>query len=429
MTNNRYHPLVILLYHSNMLSIKQIENIPRSTRYRWDKFEHQDYYGTEWADSYVNQFEQIKQVYARKNLYRTVKFLCTMSQGFENIMDGVQSKNKVLRENAIQFTRSIKQFSKLSRQPISKVLRLFGSNNDWYYRNREKQGCKISPIDKCYKQHPSQLTIEEVNIIENALNIPENRRKTKVSVYYQLLDQGKFFCSLSTFMKYARFFRDNYKKPKNKKKSSSFNATKPFEWLHIDIMLVPTTEDGFQKVAFVKDNYSKAILNSSTTDGKAGSLFIKNLLEDTYLAYDMYNLKHDINIVSDGGSENKGLVLDWMDEIQTPPVVRKLTANTDEFPFCNNMSESTHRIYKSEFLRGKMTQNKLEHLRNIKDFMIYYGHERYPSDHYGLTVTEVLNGEIPDKHKYQKEIRAAQLERYQFNINFNQCPTMTELVF
>jgi hypothetical protein len=47
------------------------------------------------------------------------------------------------------------------------------------------------------------------------------------------------------------------------------------------------------------------------------------------------------------------------------------------------MSESTHSIYKTEFLRKKVSSNRLEHLDNLDRFVVYYNDERYPTDHTG----------------------------------------------
>jgi len=417
------------MYHSNMLSPEELALIPRSTRSRWDNFKHENCFGAEIAEIYIQQFDKIKHVYSRKQLYNTVRLLCEMSDGYHTILDGLDSKYKVLRENANEFTGAIKKISQKTGRPIKTVLKLFGVNKDWYYRNRPEKGCKVSPIAKCYREHPYQLTLEEVGKIEKFLTSPINRFKAKTSIYYDMMRKGVLYCSISTFFKYAKLYRDNPKKEHKRPQTNSIEATQSFEWLHIDIMHIQTQEDGIQKVAFVKDNYSKAILNHASTDGKAGSEFIRNLLEDTYISYGLRNLTHDINLVTDGGSENKGLVLDWIDELDTPPAVRKLTAKTDEFPFTNNMAESTHRIFRMEFLHGRVPRNKAECDKWIEEFVHYYSHQRYPTDHLGLTVMEVLNGIKPDKDKYKHEKELARQNRYETNIKFEDCPFVSGFSF
>ena len=66
------------------------------------------------------------------------------------------------------------------------------------------------------------------------------------------------------------------------------------------------------------------------------------------------NKQLPVHILSDGGPENKGVFLDWLGELNLPPIVRKVTALSDLFPFSNSMSERIHSIFKSEFYKSKM---------------------------------------------------------------------------
>lgn len=131
-TYNRYHPLLVILYHSNMLSANEMKTIARSTRYRWDQFRHEDYFGAEMIETYIKQFEEIKNVYSRKHLYQSVRILCELSNGYHGILEGLDSKYKVLRENAFQFTDSIKQISKKTGVPTSPINR-FKAKTTVYY--------------------------------------------------------------------------------------------------------------------------------------------------------------------------------------------------------------------------------------------------------------------------------------------------------
>lgn len=111
------------------------------------------------------------------------------------------------------------------------------------------------------------------------------------------------------------------------------------------------------------------------------------------------------------GSENKGLFIDWIENLPMPPVVRKLTAKTDEFSFPNNMSESAHRIYKSEFRQSKITQNLKTHLDDLERFVSYYNYERYPTELYGLHPMQVLEGLTPDKHLFKEQLIEARKKK------------------
>lgn len=45
--------MILLMYHSRMLSPEQISQIPRTTRNDWDRFNHKDYFGFDMARDYI----------------------------------------------------------------------------------------------------------------------------------------------------------------------------------------------------------------------------------------------------------------------------------------------------------------------------------------------------------------------------------------
>ena len=181
-----------------------------------------------------------------------------------------------------------------------------------------------------------------------------------------------------------------------------------------------TLNDGNQKVAFVKDHFSSALLHKKSASGKAGSGFIAELLQETFEKFNLYNHKKDIHILSDGSSENKGEVLCWVKHIQALPIVKKITAMTEGFPFSNALSEITHSIYKTEYMRGKISQDIASHLKSLEAFMDYYNFHRYPCRLYGRTPMQVINGEPIDKQLYTNRISEAKINRTKSNRNFNQ---------
>ena len=143
-------------------------------------------------------------------------------------------------------------------------------------------------------------------------------------------------------------------------------TSRVFEWLNVDITNINTLKDRIQKVAFVKDNFYRGILYHNSTSEKARSQFIKNLFFKTFEKYNLLYAIKPINILYDGGSENIGELLTWINNIQVPPMVTKITTHTKDFPFSNFMSETTHSIYKTELLHGKYSLNEKTHLKDLK---------------------------------------------------------------
>jgi transposase InsO family protein len=404
-----------------MLDVRQIRELPKTTKYNWNQFKHENYYGTDWVSSYINQFDNIKDVFASVFLYKSLRFLVETRKGYLHMLQEFSHNKQLLKLHANKIIMSIEKMKSLANVNVKTACKYYGVSKDWYYKEKAKIVCNISPFQKCYRQHPNQLTVNDMSVIEKLVTDPANYGKTKVTLYYHALRNNLIFCGKSTFNKYASAL--GYIKPKRFKHpiKKGLRASRVFEWLHVDITIVNTVEDGVQKVAFVKDNFSKGILHYSSTSGKAGSEFIKNLFAETFEKYNLLNAIKPINILSDGGSENKGELLSWVQNIQAPPVVTKITAQTKDFPFSNSMSESTHSIYKTEFLHGKYSLNEKTHLKDLERFVEYYNHHRYPTDLFGLTPLEVVSGKIPDKNHFKEKIQEARKNRILVNQQFNDC--------
>jgi hypothetical protein len=415
------------MYHSRMLSPEQISQIPRTTRNDWDHFLHQDYFGYEIAKDYIADFDYMKDVLVNKHLKIGVKTMCALSYGYKDVLSYIEGSKKLLRDHSKNITFSIKRIARYCNIKLSDASALFGVSRYWFYRHRERKRCAKSTLGKCFTQYPNQLTTEEVNTIQAIVSNPENRSKTKVTLFYNSLREGLISCGLSTFSKYANYVGYvKFKKPKKEGRAKGFKATRPFEWLHVDVTHVQTIIDGVQYVAFIKDNFSGALLGYRSTPYKPDSSFIRDLFVQVFIEYNLLDSSDTINILSDGGSENKGSLIEWLNQLVAPPIIRKLTAKTDEFPFSNSMSESTHSIYKTEFMQGKFSFDVRQHEKDIDQFMFYYNHKRYLCRNYGLTTMEVLNGHIPNKQRFRNQIQEGRIDRIEKNRAINQCPMICQ---
>jgi DNA-binding transcriptional regulator GbsR (MarR family) len=316
-----------------MLDIKQLQELPKTTKHNWNQFKHENYYGNEWAESYINQFDNIKEVFASAFLYKSIRFLIETRKGYLHMLGEFSNNKQLLKLHADKIIYAVEKMKSLAKVNVVTACKYYGVSKDWYYLQKRKLICSINSFQKCYRQHPNQLTIKEVISIENLVTDPANFGKRKVNLYYYALRNKLVFCSKSAFNKNASAL--GYIKPKRflYPKKKGLRASRIFEWLHVDITNVNKLEDGIQKVAFVKDNFSRGILHYSSTSGKAGSEFIKNLFSETFEKYNLLNAIKPINILSDGGSENKGELLTWINNIQAPPMVTKITAQTQRLPF------------------------------------------------------------------------------------------------
>ena len=404
-----------------MLSLDELSEIPRNTKHNWKHFNHDNYFGHKWAEGYIKQFDDIKDIFQSKFTARAIKTILKTRRGFYNMLGELVHHKNLLKQHANSIIESAEAIAQLSKVAVSKACKFYGISKDWYYAQKRKIVCKVSLFKKCYRQYPNQLILKEVTDIEFLVKDSQNYRKPMTTIYYDAIRKGLIGCGITTFRKYANALGYIKSKPSRARAKKGFKASYVFEWLHIDITNVQTIKDGIQKVAFVKDNFSSGLLHYKSTSGKAGSKFITELLKEIFEKHKLYNHKRDIHILSDGGSENKGEVLSWVKHINAPPVVKKITAMTEEFPFSNAMSEITHSIYKSEFMGRKPSEDKISHITSLDAFMEYYNHHRYPWRLYGKTPMEIINGQSIDKSLFSETLKKAKANRLEINRNLNKC--------
>lgn len=137
--------------------------------------------------------------------------------------------------------------------------------------------------------------------------------------------------------------------------------------------------------------------------------FIRNLLDAAFLKFNLHDYPDPICIVSDDGSENKGEVIKWVNQLKSTKV-KKVIAGKD-FPFTNAMSESMHHLFKTFFAPGKIYSGD-DHLSEALDaFENFANHEWFPIELFGLSPMEVLNGATIDPHRFKLQIQNGRAKR------------------
>lgn len=81
-----YHPLIILFYAYGMLNHEQLAHIPKNTRNNWNKFKHEYYDLDDWVKPFLVQFEDIKTIYMRQHLRKSMHLLLHISNGYHQII-------------------------------------------------------------------------------------------------------------------------------------------------------------------------------------------------------------------------------------------------------------------------------------------------------------------------------------------------------
>jgi hypothetical protein len=369
----------------------------------------------------MKQFDDIKGVYTNKYIFKSTKVFCKLNENFHQILNQIKSKKSFLKKHSKLFISQIDGFISYTNVTVKQACKINKISSQWYYRQKNKIECPKSKKKSCFIQQSNQLTVLEVNQIEEIVTAPENQKYNLTTLYFRTMHSKLVICGKSTFSHYAGLFR-SFRKTKSKHKHNlGFRVSRPYEWLHVDITYVPTLNDGIQKLAFVKDNFSKAILHHKSTSDKGDSNFIRDLFQETFDKHCLFDAREPIHILSDGGSENKGALLEWIETIKATPQVLKLTAKTIDFPQSNSMSESTHSIFKSEYLQKEICIDKKQYLNHVEKFVEYYNNDRYPGDHHGLTSQQVLEGQIPNKKMFSEDIEQSRKDRIDYNKNEFRC--------
>ncbi|MBE8225273.1 transposase, partial [Leptospira borgpetersenii] len=116
-------------------------------------------------------------------------------------------------------------------------------------------------------------------------------------------------------------------------------------------------------------------------------------------------------LLCDDGSENQGAVNGFLD--QPNLFIKKLIAQVD-ISYSNSMIEAVNKKMKYEFLFPKNPISFEEVINTLKDAVPGYN-SRPSGVLFGFSPLQVLNGEVPDKHRFVEQIKEAAVIRPKIN--------------
>jgi len=411
-TKRSYHPLVIFSFYAGLLSDQQLCEIPYTTKKYWMESDHTLLFGFGWVEPFFNEQKDFHQITKRKIIFRSAILCCRILDCFCKLFTQKRGYKSVLKKNTALVIETIDYL--LLQMPLEKACWLFQITTNQYYRWKNKLHCTSSVLNLCFRSHPLQLSIKDVTAISRIVNDPENFNKPRSTNYFRSMNTEAIACGRTTFYKYASLTCEKPKKKIPEEVRKKFRANRVFEFLHIDTTFFPT-ENGKRRVAFVKDNFSKAILHKMILpNGKSD--FIRDLLHAAFEKFNLYYHPEPICIVSDDGSENKGEVISWSRSIKSAKV-KKVIAQKD-FPFTNAMSESIHHLFKTFFAPGKIYSDDAHLQSDLDNFEFFVNEEWFPLELHGLSPMEVLKGETINPHRFKAQIQNAKAQRLIENKNF-----------
>ncbi len=364
-TRTQYHPLIIFKHQQGILEDFHYQQIPSSTLRNWTNRNPTLVYGfnTDKADD-LN--ELVRQFLIQKKLHATFRALLAVNHCLITALDKHKGRydNNTLRQ---QFIQVINRYA--AAVPRRKLLRWSGITSQQFYA-WQRRVCKASILELCRPRHISQLTFKEVKTIGNYLSTFLPLLHTKSAVYSKMIRKGAAYMSIRTFYSYSRRMGFNKRKKVKAKRKVGLVADRPKQILHMDVTVYKFADNTKAYIYLVQDNYSRLILNWKISRVCNSTIALANLKEacQKHKLFD----QQGIDIIVDGGSENKGMLSQFVKEKTS----FQLKIAGKDIIQSNSMIESANMQLKHYFLFPRDIKDFDALLKEMPKIMHENGYER-----------------------------------------------------
>jgi len=346
-TRRSYHSDLKLAVQIGIVPDVLLGSIPKSSRHR---FVHSDYsklYGAELSTLFDNM-ELMKEISRSKVALKTATAVLRIASFVKDLGLPFHEISRVrspeLKKTIVAFVGRISDL-----MPRDKVLRLIGLPYRRFISwQKGRKLCPSSPLDRCRKSHPNQLSLSELRSIAKYFRMPEFKSWPAVSIAWKLVNDRIVCASVSTITEYAKRLGLALRQRRRKsRKSGSVNASRPNEVWHLDATVLTTESHEKIYLQFVLDNYSRKILAWECAPAISG-LRTARLLDQACAGLSEAAVGH-IDLIVDGGPENNNrFVTDFLDSTD----IRKLVARVD-VRYSNSMIEAVNKIIKYDYIFRK----------------------------------------------------------------------------
>src|SRR5690554_6421861 len=304
----RYDSFLIWLYHNEKehLVPSHIRNIiPHSTASDWRRTKIESFVGHEIREiqqSAIDQYELLEQ---HRNLKKEVR---TISKVWLTVAPVVQQALHRKKEHSEMLVNQVQQLITVLPQRVA--LRIAGISTTSFYERlwNLKVQCGISPIQRCLKRHPLQLSAGEVKKIKALFDDVKLVCWPASSLYYDGLRNRGLYISMSTFYKYVHLLGLKRRWKEKILKAKGFEALQPNVYLHVDTTFWRLDGNSKAAVVFVSDNYSRIILGWSASLRHGAANVKKALIEAISSMHRHYPNLVCSTLVADGGGENHAVI-------------------------------------------------------------------------------------------------------------------------
>ncbi|MGD2033807.1 MAG: DDE-type integrase/transposase/recombinase [Bacteroidales bacterium] len=409
-----YHTDITIQYKLGILDTNLVKQIPSSTLHNWKNKDLSLLFGSEHVSDSEQNLQMIKDFLTRKSLLQIAKAVYYVYCSYVKLFDQVKNKRKILHQSKDLVIKTIDQIK--DTVSFNRAVNAFGISCQQYYAWKKKVQCKILPPSLCRKVYHNQLTTKEVGLIKKYLKNPQYRHWSVTSVFYQILRDRAAFFSKTTFYKYVNLFQLQRSRPEKKKYDTGIRAEAPKKILHMDVTIYRPVNHSRVYLYFLVDNYSRFILNWKASLEYSAKITFQNISE-AYEKYKLKNINPHVDLICDGGSENKGPVDVFVDNYDSN--IQKLVAQTD-IRFSNSMVEAVNKRIKYDFLFNTKLEDIYQTVKYLNCAVSQYNNKPH-SSLYGLTPTEVFNGTLPNKDMYKPALLQAAKKRKEINLSCRDC--------
>lgn len=273
--------------------------------------------------------------------------------------------------------------------------------------------CTLSPIKKCFRKIPNQLTITEVSRMKTLLLSPIYQYWPIASIAYHALHNNIVSAGLSTWYKYSKILGIHRFKIKKRKYTNGIRALFPKQILHADVTYFKLLDGTKVFIYLLMDNFSRKILSWKASLKLSGE-FRRDSIK---LGFSRFLQPTDnIRLIVDGGSENNNhLVSEYL--FRPDVLIEKIIAQKD-IPSSNSMIEAVNKILKYRWLYRKRYET-LDSLVTDLDSIIPNYNARPHISLEGLTPDQAFNGEQIDKEQLKFQFQIAKRFRFSENKKMN----------
>jgi putative transposase len=397
-----YHTTLKQLTKRARLPKEYLDEIDRSTLWRWKKEENNKYTGNE-----LSNIEVLDNFICRKEAQKVMRAYLKIAYYFSCILNSTNQLNLLFKKNLSQFVSTVLKFK--SKIDIKLVLRLckVPVSVFYYWKNKVSNSCTTSLIQLCKKRYPEQLTNNEVVIMKGMMTDEKFRFWPLASIAYYALRENIVSVSLATWYLYRKKLGiERQSLPKKIKYSSGIRAIFPDQIWHADITIVKTKNDSKYYVYLLIDNFSRFILSWRIEHSISGMIRVDTIRE----AYNKLKTRvKNITLITDGGPENDN---DFMQRfvINETECFKTVIAQRD-IPFSNSLIEAQNKLFKYRYLFRQQYNNEDELRRVFENDVFDFNFQRPHVSLKGFTPYEAHSGMLLSTSDWSEYINQARKDR------------------